>query len=123
VEEQQLVSPSWQCARSHITCCSKFLTSKNIIVIPQPSHSPDLTPSDFFLFPKMKLQLKGCCFDIIEQIHAVLQEVIVTRLRTSRDACNHGKYAGITVYMPKGTTSTVETRSCTNKLFFMVKFP
>jgi hypothetical protein len=27
-----------------------------------------------------------------------------SHLRTSRDAWNHGKHAGITVYMPKGTT-------------------
>jgi hypothetical protein len=34
-------------------------------------------------------------------------------LKTSRDAWNHGKNAGIAVSMPKGTTSkeTVETRS------------
>ena len=48
-----------------------------------------------------------------------------SHLRTSRDAWNHGKHAGITVYMPKGATSeeTVETRSSSTKLFFMVKFP
>jgi hypothetical protein len=36
-----------------------------------------------------------------------------------RDAWNHGKHAGITVYMPKGTTSkeTVETKSYGKKLF------
>jgi hypothetical protein len=40
-------------------------------------------------------------------------------MRTSRDAWNHGKHTGITVYMPKGTTSkeTVKTRSNGKKLF------
>jgi hypothetical protein len=87
-----------------------------------PPHLPDLIPCDFFLFSKMKLCLKECRFDMIEEIHAELQEVI---LRTSRVAWNHGKYAGITVYMPKGTTlkEMVETRSCGKKLFFEVKFP
>jgi len=48
-----------------------------------------------------------------------------SHLRSSRDARNHGKHAGIAVYMPKGTTSneTVETRSYGKKLFFMAKFP
>ena len=48
-----------------------------------------------------------------------------SHLRTSRDVRNHGKQAGITVYMPKGTTlnETVETRSYDKKLFFMVNFP
>ena len=52
-----------------------FLTSRNITVIPQP-YSPDLAPSDFFLFPKMKLRLKGRRFGTTEEIHAESQEII-----------------------------------------------
>jgi hypothetical protein len=46
-------------------------------------------------------------------------------LKTSRDAWNHGKYAGIAVSMPKGTISkeTVKTRSYDKQFFFMGKFP
>jgi len=50
-----------------------FLTSKNITVIPHPvtfPHSPDLAPCKLFLFPKMKLRLKGRRFDTTEEIHA-----------------------------------------------------
>jgi len=43
----------------------------------------------------MKLQLKGRRFYMTEEIHAGTQEVIDTHLRTSRDAWNHGKHAGI----------------------------
>jgi hypothetical protein len=32
-------------------------------VIPHPPYSPDLAPCDFFLFPKMKMKLKGRRFD------------------------------------------------------------
>jgi hypothetical protein len=39
-------------------------------VIPHTPYSPDLTPCDFFLFPKMKLKLKGRHFDIVEEIQA-----------------------------------------------------
>ena len=35
---------------------------------PHPPYSPDLAPCDFFLFPKMKLKLKGRRFDTIEEI-------------------------------------------------------
>jgi hypothetical protein len=42
-------------------------------VFPHPSYSPDLAPCDFFLFPKMKLKLKGCWFDNIEEIQAESQ--------------------------------------------------
>jgi hypothetical protein len=46
-------------------------------VIPHPLYSPDLAPCDFFLFPKMKLKLKGRRFDTIE-IHAESQRVLDT---------------------------------------------
>jgi len=41
----------------------EFLAHNSIIALPQPPYSPDLAPYDFFLFPKMKLQLKGRRFD------------------------------------------------------------
>jgi hypothetical protein len=40
-----------------------------------PPYSPDLAPCDFFLFPKIKLKLKGCRFDTIEEIQAESQIV------------------------------------------------
>jgi hypothetical protein len=46
----------------------QFLTSKNITVIPHHPYSPDLAPCDFFLFPKMKLPLKGRRFDTTEEL-------------------------------------------------------
>jgi len=68
----------------------------------------------------MKLRLKGRRFDTNEEIHAETQEVIDTHFRTSRDARNRGKHAGIAVYMPKGSTSTgmVDTTSYGRKLFY-----
>jgi hypothetical protein len=47
-------------------------------VIPHPPYSPDLAPYDFFLFPKMKLKLKGRRFDTIEVIQANSQRVLDT---------------------------------------------
>ena len=32
-------------------------------LLPHPPYSPDLAPSDFFLFPKLKEHLKGFCFN------------------------------------------------------------
>jgi hypothetical protein len=45
-------------------------------VIPHPLYYPDLAPCDFFLFPKMKLKLKGRRFDTTEDIHAESQRVL-----------------------------------------------
>jgi len=47
-------------------------------VIPHPLYSPDLALCDFFLFPKMKLKLKGRQFDTIEEIQAKSQRVLDT---------------------------------------------
>jgi transposase len=46
----------------------QFLAKHKMAVIPHPPYSPDLAPRDFFLFPKMKLKLKGRRFDTIEEI-------------------------------------------------------
>jgi hypothetical protein len=47
-------------------------------VIPHPPYSLDLAPCDLFLFPKMKLKLKGRRFDTIEKIQAESQRVLDT---------------------------------------------
>jgi hypothetical protein len=47
-------------------------------VIPHPPYSPDLAPCDFFLFPKMILNLKARRFDTIEEIQTKSQGVLDT---------------------------------------------
>jgi hypothetical protein len=44
-----------------------FLDSKEITVLEHPPYSPDLAPSDFSLFPKIKEILKGN-HDYIDEI-------------------------------------------------------
>ena len=46
----------------------QFLAEKNIPVITQPPYSPDLAPSDFWLFPTLKMGLKGTRFATVEDI-------------------------------------------------------
>jgi hypothetical protein len=46
----------------------QFLVEKSIPVITQPSYSPDLAPSDFRLFPTLKMGLKGTRFATMEDI-------------------------------------------------------
>jgi len=54
----------------------EFLAHNSIIALPQPPYSPDMAPCDFFLFPKMKLQLKGRRFDTVEEIQQESQNVL-----------------------------------------------
>jgi hypothetical protein len=48
----------------------EFLTSKQITVVEHISCSPDLAPSDFFLFLKIKKLLKGRHFDDTNDIRS-----------------------------------------------------
>jgi hypothetical protein len=68
----------------------------------------------------MKLRLKRRRFEWLRSTQKFKRLSTHSHLRTSRDAWNHGKHAGIAVYMTKGTTSkeTVETRSYGKKLFY-----
>ncbi|GFT55919.1 putative transposase [Trichonephila clavipes] len=53
---------------------NRFLASKNIPVASQPPYSPDLSPCDFFLFPKLKNHLKGHHFGTLENIQTVVTD-------------------------------------------------
>ena len=46
--------------------------------VPQPPYSPDLTPSDFWLFLKLKENLGGCRYETIEVIKEAVTKVIDT---------------------------------------------
>jgi len=56
----------------------EFLAHKGIITLLHPPCSPDLAPCDFFLFLKMKLQLKGHRFNRVEEIQWESQNVLGT---------------------------------------------
>jgi len=47
---------------------NEFLAEKSIPVVLQPSYSPDLSPCDFFLFPRLKNHLKGRHFGSLDSI-------------------------------------------------------
>jgi hypothetical protein len=37
----------------------EFFTKHNTVIMPQPPYSPNVSPCDYFLFPKIKRTLKG----------------------------------------------------------------
>ena len=45
-----------------------------IKTVPQPRYSPDLAPSDFWLFPK----LRGCHYETIDEMKEAVTKVIDT---------------------------------------------
>ena len=46
----------------------EFLAKKGILWFHSPPYSPDLSPCDFFLFPKLNFHLKGRHFGTVENI-------------------------------------------------------
>ena len=65
----------------------EFLTKKKIPVLPQPLYSPDLAPCDFYLFPKLKLKLKGHRFGTIEQIQKTVTDNLHTLTENDFQYC------------------------------------
>ena len=63
-------------APSHRALVTHEFLAHSIITLPHPPYSPDLAPCNFFLFPKMKLQLKGRRFDRVEEIQWESQNVL-----------------------------------------------
>ena len=45
--------------------------------MPQQPYSPDLTPADFFLFPKLKTPMRGKRFATIEEIKEKSKQVLL----------------------------------------------
>jgi hypothetical protein len=54
-----IATSSRQHVHSHIPENHRDVTNNNMAVVPHPLYSPDLTPCDFALFPKLKIKLKG----------------------------------------------------------------
>ena len=74
------------------------------MVCPHPPYSPDLAPCDFWLFPKVKITMKGKRFESIQDI-----EVATTaqRKRTFRTASESGKNDGTSVFEARGINGNV----------------
>ena len=57
-------------------------------VDPQPPYSPDLSPCDFWLFPKLKRPLRGTRFESIDEIKAESKKVLMAIPEQDYLACS-----------------------------------
>ena len=67
------IARTWMLHHDNAPChtavsINEFLAEKNIHMVPQPLYSPDLSPYDFFLFPRLKNHLKGRHFGTLDNI-------------------------------------------------------
>jgi hypothetical protein len=64
-----LVSASQQCTSPHGFVCSATLTQSKLTVLPQGLYSPNLAPCNYFLFPKIKIQLRDKHSRILQRFY------------------------------------------------------
>lgn len=58
---------------SHTACqMQDYFIENSMHIVPQPPHSPDLAPFDFFLYPRLKKSLRGNNFESTEEIQCEL---------------------------------------------------
>ncbi|KAI6646873.1 hypothetical protein LOD99_9142 [Oopsacas minuta] len=64
-------------ASSHLAIRTReFLESSGLKALPYPPYSPDLAPCDFWLFPRLKDQLRGRRFSTTEELRGALFQAI-----------------------------------------------
>jgi len=73
------IADNWMLYHDNAPCYTtisvvEFLPKKAIPVVPQPPYYPDLSTCDFFLFPKLKLHLKGRHFGTVENIEKAVTD-------------------------------------------------
>ena len=62
-------------ARVHTCNVAKDAVERNgYELIPHPAYSPDLAPSDFFLFPNLKKDIRGLNFRSDEEVVTAVEE-------------------------------------------------
>jgi len=103
-----LDAASWQCSLSHCHLRERIFGQNRISVVPQPPYSPDLSPCDFFFFPKLKFHLKV----VILELWTTSKRSWQTSwghfyMKTSSTATGNGSNVSGGVWLPKWTTLKV----------------
>ncbi len=58
----------------HAQIVIDFCRDNNIQLVPHPSYSPDMAPSDFFLFARLKRQMRGRRFQDLDVLRQTIDQ-------------------------------------------------
>jgi len=94
-------------ARPHIGKVVRELDRYSWEVLPHPPYSPDMSPPDFDLFPKSKINLRGVGF-------STLEDLSVSLTRRVRQPNNSTQLTGI-MDLPKRSYAVIRERGTTLK--------
>ena len=68
----------WDNARPHIAAKTlEQLAARNVILLPHPPYSPDVAPSDFFLFGYLKNCIEGMVFQDSDELVSTIWELLI----------------------------------------------
>ena len=84
--------PAGQCTSPQLHPCHRLFDQDGLQDSSSASHSPDLAPCDFCLFPKLKEKLRGCRYETIEEM---------------KEACDEGHWHVHTRGLPWGLPEVV----------------
>ena len=80
-----------------------------IKTVPQPPYYPDLAPSDFWLFPK----LRGCGYETTEEMKEAVTKEIDKLMQEDFDGASRSCWNGTTRAFQPGEITSMGTRvSC-----------
>ena len=54
----------------------QYIATTGMNILPHPPYSPNLSPCDYFLFPRVKFALKGDRFADIEEVQSASQNAL-----------------------------------------------
>lgn len=75
------------CHRSVVV--SQFLAKKQIVTINHSPYSPDLPPCDYFLFPKLKIAIKGHHYNDVDDIKGTMTSILKAIPKTDIEKSFH----------------------------------
>jgi hypothetical protein len=85
-----------------------------IAIISHPPYSPDLATCDFFLFPKMKLKMKGRRFVTVEKVQTESQSAWHWQKRSPRKRFKNGEDSTLLSWFYCKITLHVSGTFCTH---------
>ncbi|UYV76456.1 hypothetical protein LAZ67_14000438 [Cordylochernes scorpioides] len=94
--------------------CQRMKIIYGFEVLEHPAYSPDLAPSDYFLFGLLKKELKGKRFDSDEDVQKMVQDIFHT---LPKSAYKEGIYE-----LPERWRRCIESQDLPNKLGLKMRF-
>ena len=75
----------WKGMGLNVLSIRQFVVERNIAILEQPPYSPVFSLCDFFLFPKLSMNIKGIRYKSVEAI----QRAVTTELRFTPEESLH----------------------------------